>query len=283
MHVAARAVNGEGSGGVRDGGLRALVGVDYSWDGLSQVQNVAAVEREVPDLPVRDHVGALARFGLDLQLARVCLNLDRLGHLPDFEREVARVELVQRAQNDVALLDPLEALFLDADRVRAGRQLWRDEDSVGVRGRSPSDAVGRIGDSDGRACYCRAVAVFDVPGDRAVTLPEGDAGEHDYYRGRRPELNGSNAFHGVLPPKTYRRLSNLRMVRLMNRSFTIKRPVMKPPPPWTTYGTGRAAIFIGSGRRQGLRKGLSRRRSSINTSLRSSQLFFCSVISHAGG
>src|SRR5262245_47743835 len=175
----ARAVNGEAAGNVGDGRSSAPGGRaagDNAGNEPRQINRIAPVETDAAKLLARNQVGALARLGLDLQLARVSLNLNRLSHLADFEREVARVELVRRAQNDVALLYLLEALLLDADRVYAGRKLGRDEDSVSVSGHRPRDAVGRIDDSDGRARDGRTVAVFDLPGDRAVALAECDDG-----------------------------------------------------------------------------------------------------------
>ena len=145
-----------GRGRRRDGDTRSQAG---------QRDEAAAVERQIDDAPLVDHVAEAG--GLAAQQRRRAGYGHRLGPPADAERDVDAQRLA-RLQRDAFADRWPEPRELDADRVAARRQAGHHVAPVGVRGRRARHARRGRGRGDRRARRNRAGLVDDVADQRAA-------------------------------------------------------------------------------------------------------------------
>ena len=181
---AARAVDLETAGDVGHRGSR--VGhqgahVDAGNE-LHHVDDVLAVQCDVPNVPVRQHVGALARFGLNLDRPGIRFDRHGLGDAAYLKDDVAHADLGGNRQDDVFVLALLEALSFRGDVVGPRRKVKKNEVSFPGGRYCLVKARTLFEGRHGRSGNHRAAGILDRPGDRTAVLRKSrtrQEGKHD--------------------------------------------------------------------------------------------------------
>ena len=124
--VGARAIDVVGIQAAR-GGLVCIERPRHSRDELHIVEHVAAVESDCIDLLPGDHIGTLARIGLQLHLANVRSDADGIGCCSNGQYQFAGVQFGSGTQHKSRRLQLLEPRRLNFDGVGSGVQSGRGE------------------------------------------------------------------------------------------------------------------------------------------------------------
>ena len=146
--VVAPAVDADAAQVVPAGGF-AVLRVDDAGQLPQHAHVVAALERDVLDLILRDRAGALAAERLDAR--RFGRHRDRLVQRADLERDRPERDALVGRQHDVALHVGLEPVQGDRDLVASGQQVGHREEAVRIRGHRPARLRAGVGHRDGRA------------------------------------------------------------------------------------------------------------------------------------